>query len=248
MLVQASSHVNKFVFNIRSLLFIFSLRNLYSLLVVEGGVRLGNLWVNGMDLLWWGEIITLNGRVIWHSVVVTRPSSWGGVGDVTGGLVWSSGLWVGVVMWDICWLLSGAWGTGWAILWSVSSSADFSGAVDTIGTVVTVASWEWSGGLNLDWGPSLLDVVEFITLHGDIFSEVLITVHSGGEELDIRWSTSDTGGTGSGTGGDLDESSGGWGGFSVWWLSEEGGSILEFDGGGGTDEKGNNSFHSLLLF
>jgi hypothetical protein len=248
MLVQASSHVNKFVFNIRSLLFIFSLRNLYSLLVVEGGVRLGNLWVNGMDLLWWGEIITLNGRVIWHSVVVTRPSSWGGVGDVTGGLVWSSGLWVGVVMWDICWLLSGAWGTGFTVLWSVGSGADLSGAVDTVWAVVSVALWKWSGGLDLDWGPSLLDIVEFVTLHGDIFSEVLITVHSGGEELDIRWSTSDTGGTGSGTGGDLDESSGGWGGFSVWWLSEEGGSILEFDGGGGTDEKGNNSFHSLLLF
>jgi hypothetical protein len=248
MLVQASSHVNKFVFNIRSLLFIFSLRNLYSLLVVEGGVRSGNLWVNSGDLLWGGEIVTLNGRVVWHSVVISGPSSWGGVGDVTGGLVWSSGLWVGVVVWDIGWLLSGAWGTGWAILWSVSSSADFSGAVDTIGTVVTVASWEWSGGLNLDWGPSLLDVVEFITLHGDIFSEVLITVHSGGEELNIGWSAGDTSSTGGGAGGDLDESSGGWGGFSVWWLSEEGGSILELDGGGGTDEKGNNSFHSLLLF
>ena len=226
-----------------------SSRIVYSLLVVEGGVRFGNLWVSDGDLLWGGEIITSNGNggVVGHSVDITSVTGWGGVGGVTGGLVWSSGLWVGVVMWDVCWLLFGAWGTGWAILWSVSSGADLSGAVNGIGSVVTVAFWEWLGGLDLDWGKSLLNVVEFITLHGDIFSEVLITVHSGGEELNIRWSTGDTSSAGSGTGGDLDESSSGWGGFSVWWLSEEGWSILEFDGGGGTDEKGNNEFHFCFI-
>ena len=195
----------------------------FSLLVVEGGVRLGNLWVNGMDLLWWGEIITLNGRVIWHSVVVTGPSSWGGVGDVTGGLVWSSGLWVGVVMWDICWLLSGAWGTGFTVLWSVGSGADLSGAVDTVWAVVSVALWKWSGGLDLDWGPSLLDIVEFVTLHGDIFSEVLITVHSGGEELTASWGAGNSiNSIHSACRLDLDETSSSWmGGNSEWWLVEE---------------------------
>ena len=247
MLVQASSHVNKFVFSIRSLLFIFSLRNLSSLLVVEGGVSSSNLWVKSVNLLWGGEIITLDGSVVWHVVVITSPSSWGGVGEVTGGLVWSSGLWVGVVVWDVSWLVSGAWGTSVTILWSVGSGAGLSSAVDTIWAIVTVAGWEWSGGLNLNWGPSLLDVVELVTLHGDIFTEVLITVHSGGEELNIGWSAGDTGGTSSSASGGLDESRSGWGGFSVWWLVEEGRSILELDGGGGTDEKGNNSFHSLLL-
>ena len=46
-----------------------------------------------------------------------------GSGSVTGGGVWSSGGWVGVVMWDGSNLLGVAWGTGWAILWSVGSSA-----------------------------------------------------------------------------------------------------------------------------
>ena len=35
----------------------------------------------------------------------------GGFGDVTGGLVWSSGGWVGVVVWDSVWLLLSAWGS-----------------------------------------------------------------------------------------------------------------------------------------
>ena len=209
MLVQASSHVNKFVFNIRSLLFIFSLRILFSLLVVEGGVSSSNLWVESVNLLWGGVIITLNGSVVWHVVVITSPSSWGGVGEVTGGLVWSAGLWVGVVVWDVSWLISGAWGTSVTILWSVGSGAGLSGAVDTVWAVVAVAGWEWSGGLDLDWGPSLLDVVELVTLHGDILSEVLITVHAGGEEL-VVWKAVDTSNTSGVASRGLEETGSGW--------------------------------------
>ena len=35
----------------------------------------------------------------------------GGGSDVTAGLVWSSGGWVGVVVWDSIWLIFSAWGS-----------------------------------------------------------------------------------------------------------------------------------------
>jgi len=38
-------------------------------------------------------------------------SRWVGWGDVSTGLVWLSGGWLGVVMWDSSWLFSSAWGS-----------------------------------------------------------------------------------------------------------------------------------------
>ena len=111
-----------------------------------------------------------------------RGGLWGSLGDLTGGLVWSSGSWGGVVVWDSVWLLPGAWGTGWTVDWTVGSGADLSGAVDTIWAVVSVASWEWSGGLNDDWSPlsvvggALLVVVEWLSLHDDILTKILLVI------------------------------------------------------------------------
>merc|ERR1719387_3141855 len=41
--------------------------------------------------------------------------------DITRGLVWSSSLWVSVVVWHVIWLLFGAWSSAWAVHWSVGS-------------------------------------------------------------------------------------------------------------------------------
>jgi len=72
------------------------------------------------------------GEWLWGSGVVAVVISmvcWGwvmsksglGSGSVTGGGVWSSGGWVGVVVRDISWLVLETWGTSWSILWSVGS-------------------------------------------------------------------------------------------------------------------------------
>jgi hypothetical protein len=73
-----------------------------------------------------------------------------GSGSVTGGGVWSSSGGIGVVMWDISWLVLEAWGTGWSILWSVGSGAWWGNAVDSERSVVSVAFWEvLSGSVSL---------------------------------------------------------------------------------------------------
>jgi len=149
-------------------------------------------------------------------------------------------------VWDGVWLLSGAWGTGWAINWTVGSGADLLGAVNTIWSVVSVALWKWAGGLNDDWGPlgegsALLIVVEWLSLHDDILTEVLVTVHTGGEELLVWWGAGDTGGVGVNASGDLNETSSGWHSFGPGWLVEVWIGILHFDGGGSSKEKSNNS-------
>ena len=59
-----------------------------------------------------------------------------------------------------------------------------------------------------------LDVVELVTLHGDVFTKIFISVHTSGEELNIGRSSGETS-SASGIGGDLNESSSGWEGFSV---------------------------------
>ena len=112
-----------------------------------------------------------------------------GWGEVSRVLVLLSGGWLGVVMWDSSWLFFSAWGAGWAIEWSVGSIADSSRAVSSIETVGSSADWEWSGRFNNNWDPLFLNldvafflvIVVFITFHDDVLSEILITVHSGGE-------------------------------------------------------------------
>ena len=167
----------------------------------------------------------------------------GGWGDVTGGLVWSSGSWVGVVVWHGLWLLLGAWGSSWTIHGAVSSAANLSGAVNTIRSVVSVAGWEWAGRLNDNWGPlghALLVVVEWLTLHDDILTEVLITVHAGGEELLVWWGAGDTSNTGVNAGADLEEATSGWHSLVPGWLVEVWWGIAHSDSGGASEEKSNN--------
>jgi hypothetical protein len=105
----------------------------------------GVSWVPSSGGVWgWGHsVVDVVVVVVWSLWVVSKTGL--GSGDITSGGIWSSGNWVGVVMWDGGDLLLDAWGTGWAILWSVSSSAGWGGTVDTERTVVSVAVWEGSG-------------------------------------------------------------------------------------------------------
>ena len=225
---------------------VFFISVLNSLLVIEGGVGLGDLWVKGVDLLWGGEIVSIDlneSSGVWGVVVVSGPGWWGSVSKISGGLVWSSGLWVGVVVWNVSWLLSGAWSSGWSVHWAVSSRANLSSAVDTIGSIVSVAWWELSwGGLNNNWVPFLLNIVEFVSLHSNVLSEILISVHSSGEELMVWWSAGNTFSISRDAGGGLDESSGRWGMLGIWWLVEVWWGIVEFNSRS-TNKEGNNSFH-----
>ena len=204
------------------------------------------------DLLgFWGDDIILKvdeGLGSWPRV--SGSWLWGGLGDISGGLVWSSGGWVGVVVWDGIWLLSGAWSTGWSVHWSVGSRANFSVAVNSIWSVVTVAFWKRAGAGNLDWVPLneggllLLVVVVWLSLHDDILTEVLITVHAGGEEL-VVWHASNTWGSSVDASADLEETTGGWHLLVPGWLVEEWWGIS----GDSTKEKGNNSgLHCFNLF
>ena len=130
---------------------------LHSLLSVVSRVSSSVRGVEGVNFL----------GLSWNNIVTLELDQLGvGWGDVSGGLVWSSGSWVGVVVGNGGWLLSGAWGSRWSVHWSVSSRADFSSAVNTIWSVVSVAWWELSlWGIHNNWSPSLLGVVEFISLH-----------------------------------------------------------------------------------
>ena len=90
-------------------------------------------------------------------------------------------MWVSVVVWDIIWLLLGAWGSVRTVHWSVGSGADLFSAVYTIWSVISVAFWKCTGGLNNDWVPldkflCLLVIVVWLSLHDDVLTEVLITV------------------------------------------------------------------------
>jgi len=51
-----------------------------------------------------------------------------------------------------------------------------------------VASWEFSGGSgDLNWVPSLLGIVELITLHSDVLSEIFVSVHSNSPQFVVGW-------------------------------------------------------------
>ena len=92
---------------------------------------------------WGGGVVVVVVNVVWWVWIVSKTGL--GSGSVTGGGIWSSGGWVGVVMWDGSWLLLVAWGSDWAILWSVGSIAGLDLAVDSHWSVGSVAWWESSG-------------------------------------------------------------------------------------------------------
>ena len=105
----------------------------------------GVSWVPSISGVWsWGhEVTVVVVVVVWWGWVVSDTVL--GSGDITGGGVWSSGGWVGVVMWNGSLILLVAWGSSWSILWSVGTVANWDSAVDTERSVVSVAWWEGSG-------------------------------------------------------------------------------------------------------
>lgn len=113
----------------------------------------GVSWVPSSGGVWgWGHsVVDVVVVVVWSLWVVSKTGL--GSGDITSGGIWSSGNWVGVVMWDGGWLFSSAWNTNMSIEWSIGSIADWSGAVDTIWSIVSVTFWKRSGSGNNDWNP-----------------------------------------------------------------------------------------------
>ena len=95
---------------------------------------------------WGGGVVVVVVNVVSWVWVMSKTGL--GSGSVTGGGVWSTGGWVGVVMWDSGGLLLVAWGTDWTILWSVGSSAGWDLTVDSERTVGSVAWWEGGDGGN----------------------------------------------------------------------------------------------------
>jgi hypothetical protein len=111
-------------------------------LSIERSMSSSNLWVKNENLLWLrislvikvlsnisgGSLVSSNFLSDWFFLekssgdwswwVKLRWVSWA---DVTGGLVWLTGGWLSVVVWDGIWLFVSAWGTGWAIEWTVGS-------------------------------------------------------------------------------------------------------------------------------
>jgi len=181
-------------------------------------VSSGNLWVKDEDLFWlwvslvvetgsdsgigflvgsgfWCWISLEKGSGDWGSWVKSRWVLWG---DVSRGLVWLSGGWLGVVVRNSGWLLSSAWGTGWSIHWSIGSTAYGSRAVNSIKTVGSSANWEWSSRFNNNWNKCFsglnvsffLVVMVFFTFHDDVLTEIFISVHSCGEEVVLAKYTS----------------------------------------------------------
>ena len=154
----------------------------------------GDLWVKHRHFLW----------LVVTSHLEFGVGTWVGWGQVSGGGIWRSSSWVSRVSWDSSWLLSGAWSSRLSILWSIGSIASLSDAVDTIWAIGSVAWWKRTRrGLDVDWGPlsevldshleisavlssdtvltvagwESLHVVEWLSLHGDVLSEILISSH-----------------------------------------------------------------------
>jgi len=95
-------------------------------------------------------------------------------------------------------------------------------------------------GLVGDWGffdldkiGRLLIVVEWLSLHDDILTKILVTVHTSGEELSVWWGTGDTISIGVNAGTELDETTSGGHSLGPGWLVEEWVGITDSHGGGG---------------
>jgi hypothetical protein len=216
-----------------------------SFLIVESGVDSGNLWVKSKDTIWLTKLLgkgveTILGSLNWWE-------------EVSGGSVWLSSSWVGVVSWDSSWGNNIAWSSRLTVLWSIGSVAINSLAVDTVWSIGSVADWELTWlGLDDNWVPALtllshvLLVMELLSLHDDVLTEILISVHSSGEKLSV-WNAVNTGDTSVLAvclGLELNESSSRWLLLVPGWLVEVWWGISKFDGRGGS-EKGHNSdgFH-----
>jgi hypothetical protein len=133
------------------------------------------MWVEGInDFLWSGKV-WLSTELYPFTDVEWGVSSilWG---KVTSDGVWLITSWVVLMGFDLLWLGSDAFGTDWAISWSISSIALWHLAVDTLWTVVTIAEWEVSIlSINLNWNPCGSNELVWGSLDVDILLEELIT-------------------------------------------------------------------------
>ena len=133
------------------------------------------------------------------------------LGDITGGLVWSTSSRVLVVVRDGGDLLLLAAGAGRAVHGTIGTGALGSSAVHENGTVVSSASGEVSEGSgDLERVPLShgLGEVEGLSFHLDVLTEIFIAVHSSGEELVVTHASNSLD-IRSGAGGvELDEASG----------------------------------------
>jgi len=162
---------------------------------------------------------------------------------ITGGLVSSAGLGVGVVVRDSGGLGSVAAGSSGTVHRAVSASTGLSLAVDGDGTVGTGADGEGAGsGGDVERSPlsEVLGVLVSVTLHLDGLLKILITVHAGGEEHLIAGNTVNVGSL---AGRDLNETGSGGELLVPGGLVEVGGSIRHLDGGGRGEEKSDNRLH-----
>jgi|TARA_B110001469_G_C9433592_1_gene220148 hypothetical protein len=87
--------------------------------------------------------------------------------------------------------------------------------------------------------------VIFISFHDDVLTEILISVHSGGEEHVIADNTFLSRFLASGG---LDESSSAWESLSPGWLIEEWWGIVKSDGRSSTKKAGNSEFHVKFIY
>ena len=104
--------------------------------------------------------------------------------SISSSRVRSSGLWVGVIVGDGSWFSLLAWGSWLSIFGSISTIAHVSSAVSSIGTVgsVTEGKGAW-GRSDLNWVP--LSIVEWLSLHGNVLTEIFITFHTFSELNEI---------------------------------------------------------------
>jgi hypothetical protein len=165
----------------------------YSLFIgIEGSMRVAEMWVEGInDFLWSRSVWLLIGLYPFTAVEWGVSSIlWG---KVTSDGVWQITSWVILIGFDFFWLGSDAFGTDWAISWSISSIAVWHLAVDTLWTVVSEAEWEVSVlGINFNWNPGGSHELVWGSLDVDILLEELITGKSSSEELGIGWTAGDT--------------------------------------------------------
>ena len=211
---------------------------------LAGSALLGTL--GGLLLLVLSDELGEVGGVL--ADVRSRGGDLVGRGLITGSLVRSAGNGVSVVVRDSGGLGSDAAGGSRTVHGAVSASAGSSLAVDADGTVGTGALGELtssSGDLERSPLGEVLAELVGVTLHLNGLTEVLITVHAGGEEHVAGGLALDTVNTSGLAGVDLDEARGGGELLVPGGLVEEGRSIGDLDSGGRGKEQSNDRLHFL---